>query len=68
MGAFDVEALFLAKKLGYKIEQVAVEWDKVEGVRLNPWLEPLKMLRDVFKVRFFDLLGKYDHLADAAKA
>lgn len=61
MGAFDVEALYLAKKFGYKISQVPVEWEKVEGVRLNPVTEPLKMVRDVFKVRLFDLLGRYNN-------
>lgn len=59
MGAFDVEALFLARKFGYKIAQVPVEWQNVEGVRLNPVTEPIKMLRDVFKVRLFDILGRY---------
>lgn len=62
MGAFDVEALFLAKKLGYKIAQVPVAWKKVEGQRLNPVTEPIKMLRDVFKVRLFDLLGRYQNI------
>lgn len=62
MGAFDVEALFLAKKWGYKISQISVSWKKVEGKRLNPLIEPIKMLRDVFKVRFFDLVGKYNNL------
>lgn len=62
MGAFDVEALFLAKKLGAKIEQVPVSWVKIVSTRLNFWKEPLQMAIDVFKVRLFDLLGKYDHL------
>lgn len=62
MGAFDVEALFLAKKLGCQIIQVPVEWKKVEGTRLNPLTEPIKMLIDTFKVRLFDLLGKYNSL------
>jgi len=67
MGAFDVEVLFLGLKLGAKTEQVTVVWDKVEGKRLNPVMEPLKMIRDVFKVRIFDLIGKYDHLSNTAK-
>lgn len=54
MGAFDVEVLFLARKFGYKIAQVPVEWEKVEGRRLNPLTEPLKMALDTFKVRFYD--------------
>lgn len=62
MGAFDVEALFLARRLGYKITQVPVSWKKVEGIRLNPLIEPIKMLRDVFQVRLYDLLGRYNRI------
>lgn len=60
MGAFDVEALFLARKYGYKVAQVPVDWTKVEGTRLNPLTEPIKMVRDTVEVRIFDLLGKYN--------
>lgn len=59
MGAWDVEALFLAKKLEYKIAQVPVEWKIVEGTRLNPVTEPIKMAMDTVKVRIYDWLGKY---------
>jgi hypothetical protein len=62
MGAFDVEALFLAKKLGAKIDQVPVSWVKIVSNRLNFWKEPLQMAIDVLKVRIYDLLGKYNHL------
>lgn len=61
MGAFDVEALFLGRKLHCKTSQVEVDWNKVEGTRLNPVMEPIKMAIDVFKVRIFDILGKYDY-------
>lgn len=68
MGAWDVEALYLGRKLGCQIAQVPVSWTKVEGTRLNPIAEPIKMVRDTIKVRIYDLLGKYDHLTDAAAA
>lgn len=61
MGAFDVEALFLARKYGYKIDQVPVEWVKIISDRLNFWKEPLQMAIDTFKVRYYDLMRKYDH-------
>lgn len=60
MGAWDVEAIFLAKKIGYKITQVPVDWEKVEGENLNPIIESIKMLIDTLKVRLFDLLRKYN--------
>lgn len=58
MGAFDVELLFLARRLGYKISQIPVEWKYYKSNRLT-WTEPFKMLRDVIKVRLFDLSDGY---------
>ena len=60
MGAFDVEVLFLAKKLGYQIVQLPVSWKKIEGTRLNPLTEPVNMVRDTVRVRLYDWLGRYD--------
>lgn len=59
MGAFDVEVLFLARKLGYRIDQVPVAWIKYASDRLNIWKEPLLMAADTIKVRLWDILGKY---------
>lgn len=59
MGAFDVEVLFLARKFGYKIDQIPVRWIKFVSDRLNIWKEPLQMVIDTIKVRLWDILGKY---------
>jgi len=59
MGAFDVEVLFLARKYGYRIDQVEVEWIKFVSDRLNIWREPLQMAIDTIRVRLYDILGKY---------
>ncbi len=59
MGAFDVEALFLARKWGYKIAQIPVSWIKVYSDKLNIWKEPWLMAVDTFKVRLYDILGRY---------
>jgi len=60
MGAFDVEVLFLARKFGYRIDQIPVEWTRYISDRLNIWREPLMMAVDTFKVRIYDILGKYE--------
>lgn len=60
MGAFDVEVLFLAKKFGCRIDQVPVNWIKVFSDKLNIWREPFMMAIDTFKVRIYDILGKYE--------
>lgn len=59
MGAFDVEVLFLARKFGYRIDQVAIEWTRYISTRLNIWREPAMMAFDTFKVRLYDILGRY---------
>jgi dolichyl-phosphate beta-glucosyltransferase len=58
-GAFDVEALFLARKKGYKIKEVPIIWHHNETDRVNPVKDSLRMLRDIIKVRLTDLTGKY---------
>lgn len=58
-GAFDVELLFLARKNGFKIKEVAIEWVHNETDRVSPIKDSLRMLRDILKIRFTYLLGKY---------
>lgn len=57
---FDVEFLFLAKKLGYKIKEVPVNWHYVETRRVNPLKESWLGLTDMIKLRVNDIMGKYD--------
>lgn len=56
---FDVEFLYLAKKLGYKIKEVPVNWHYVETRRVNPLKESWLGLIDMLKLRFNDIIGKY---------
>jgi len=58
-GAWDVEVLYLARKLGYTIKQVPVTWTYVKSKRFNPLKDAFKMAWDVTKVRLNDLRGKY---------
>ncbi len=58
-GAFDVEALFLARKLGYKIKEVPIFWQHNETDRVNPIKDSSRMVRDILYVRLADLQGKY---------
>lgn len=50
--SFDVEYLFLAKKFGYKIKEVSVNWYHVEGSKVNILKDSIKMLIEVLKIRF----------------
>lgn len=56
---FDVELLFLAQKLGYKIKEVPVEWLYVESRRVNPLRDSLEAIRDLLAIRINDFRGEY---------
>lgn len=49
--SFDVEVLFLAKKLGYKIEQISVEWYNDAKSTVSPIKDALNMFIEIFKIR-----------------
>jgi dolichyl-phosphate beta-glucosyltransferase len=56
---FDIEVLFLAKKLGYKIKEVPVEWHYVETRRVNPVVDSIQGLSDILKIRMNAWRGLY---------
>jgi len=58
-GAFDVEALFLANKYGFKIKEVPIYWHHHETDRVSPVKDSIRMLIDIIKIRITELLGKY---------
>lgn len=58
-GAFDVEALFIARKYNYKIKEVPIIWHHNETDRVSPVKDSIRMLTDIIKVRLADLQGAY---------
>lgn len=56
---FDVELLFLAQKIGYKIKEVPVEWLYVETRRVSPIKDSVEALEDLVKIKLNDISGKY---------
>jgi dolichyl-phosphate beta-glucosyltransferase len=58
-GAWDVEVLFLARRLGYKIKQIPVTWVYVKSKKFNIIANSVKMARDVLKIRINDIRGRY---------
>lgn len=56
---FDLEVLYLARKLGYKVAEVPVDWHHKEGTKVNPIKDSWEGLRDLFKVRLNALTGIY---------
>ena len=48
--AFDVELLFLARRLGMEISEIAVSWREMGESRVRSLVDPLFMTRDVLGV------------------
>ena len=55
---FDVEVLFIARRLGYAAAEVPVRWNNVAGTTVSLWRGVLAFL-DPMKVRWNGLLGRY---------
>jgi dolichyl-phosphate beta-glucosyltransferase len=56
---FDVEVLYLARRLGFPILQTPLDWEHREGSRISPARDVLKMLADIVRVRSNAALGRY---------
>jgi dolichyl-phosphate beta-glucosyltransferase len=57
---FDPEILFLARKLGFKVEEVPVAWGHSGGTRINPLVDGSRMFFEMLHIRWNDLAGRYD--------
>lgn len=57
---FDIETLFLAKRMNYSIKEVPVEWHYVETRRVNPIKDSIEGLKDIVRIRLNAWQGKYD--------
>lgn len=61
--SFDVELLFIAEKLGYKIKEVSIEWqdrDVSKGKKKSYLKESKEMLGQIIRVKINDIRGLYD--------
>jgi dolichyl-phosphate beta-glucosyltransferase len=56
---FDLEILYVARKLGYKITEVPVDWHHKEGTKVDPIKDSIEGLRGLIMVRMNALQGKY---------
>lgn len=57
---FDLEVLYVARKLNYKIAEVHVDWHHKEGTKVDPIKDSIEGLRGLIMVRLRALQGKYN--------
>ena len=58
--SFDVEALFLAQRLGLRISELPVEWHNSPESKVDFVRDSLRMFRDMFKIRWWAVTGSYE--------
>ena len=56
---FDVELLYLAKKYGFSISEVEVEWNYVDTERVQVVKDALAAIYDMVRIRLNDFSGRY---------
>jgi glycosyltransferase involved in cell wall biosynthesis len=59
-GAFDVELLFLGRKLNYRIAEVPVQWEHVKTQRVSPIKDSLRMFWQLVMIRAAHLSNRYE--------
>ncbi len=57
---FDPEILFLARKFGFRVDEVPVYWGHSGDTRIHPLLDGARMFQEMLRIRWYDLTGKYD--------
>jgi dolichyl-phosphate beta-glucosyltransferase len=57
---FDPEILFLARKFGFKVKEISVAWGHSGGTRINPIVDGSRMVMEMLRIRWYDVIGKYD--------
>jgi glycosyltransferase involved in cell wall biosynthesis len=57
---FDPEILFIARKRGYRVDEVPVSWAHDERTRISYLKDGTRMLQDIAIVRWNALLGRYN--------
>jgi dolichyl-phosphate beta-glucosyltransferase len=58
--AFDVEALYLAKKLGYRVVELPIRWENATDSKVNVARHSWPMVREVMRIRRLDREGAYE--------
>lgn len=57
---FDIELLYLAQKLDYKIKEVSVNWLYVETRRVSPLKDSIDGFLDLIKIKLNSIKGIYN--------
>lgn len=62
--AFDVECLYLAERLGYRVAEIPVSWSHVPESRVRLGTDSARMLLEVIGIRLAAWMGRYSGRRD----
>jgi len=65
---FDPEILFLARRLGLRVDEVAVKWAHQENTKISPIRDGLRMFTELLTIRWYAVSGRYDGARPGAVA
>ncbi len=57
--SFDLEVLFLARRQGWRIREVPIEWHYEAQTRVSLLRDPWRMTRDLWRIRTNERRGRY---------
>jgi dolichyl-phosphate beta-glucosyltransferase len=57
--SFDVEALFVALRRGYRVVSIPIDWYADTDSKINPVRDTIKMVRDLLRIRLNSWRGVY---------
>jgi len=49
--SFDVEILYLARRLHYSIKEVPINWTNIAGSKVNVIIDGIRMMLDIFRIK-----------------
>lgn len=57
--AFDVEALYIARRLGLRVDEIPVHWENAPDTRVHPIKDSARMVCDALRIRLCAAVGAY---------
>ena len=57
--SFDVELLFLARRKGFQIVEVPIDWYYQERSRMRPFIDAAAMVKELLAIRWNGVLSRY---------
>lgn len=56
---FDVEALYLARKFGFRVAEISVAWENSPETKVRPIRDGLRTFFDLALIRWYEWRGRY---------